>query len=136
MSSYDVIIIGAGPAGSTAALLLARNGFNVIALEKSSFPRFHIGESILPRNFPLIQELGLEDALERLPHLKKYGAEFGMGDDFDTTRFYFDTGLIPGSRTFNIERALFDKMLMDEAAAAGAEVRENTAVRQLLKLTN
>ena len=51
MSSYDVIIIGAGPAGATSALLLARQSFRVIALEKSAFPRFHIGESILPRNF-------------------------------------------------------------------------------------
>ena len=75
MNHHDVIIIGAGPAGSTAALLLARQGFDVIVLEKSKFPRFHIGESILPRNFPLVQELGLESALEKLPHLKKYGAE-------------------------------------------------------------
>src|SRR3954462_11375817 len=110
MSRHDVIIIGAGPAGSTSALLLARQGFDVVVLEKSKFPRFHTGESIMPRDFPLVQELGLEPALEKLPHLKKYGAEFGMGDDFETTRFYFDAGLIPGSRTFNVERALFDKM--------------------------
>src|SRR5438552_3113786 len=133
---YDVIIIGAGPAGATSALLLARAGFRVIALEKATFPRFHIGESILPRNFPLVQELGLEAALEQLPHLKKYGAEFGMGDDFHTTRFFFDAGLIPGSRTFNVERALFDKMLMDEAAKAGAQVRENTTVKQIRKLAH
>ena len=96
----------------------------------------NIGESILPRNFPLVQELGLEDALNRVPHLHKFGAEFGMGDDHNTTRFFFDSALIPGSRTFNIERSLFDKMLMDEARAAGAEIRENTAVKQILKLTN
>jgi hypothetical protein len=64
-------------------------------LEKAKFPRFHIGESILPQNFPLVQELGLEEALFRLPHLKKYGAEFGMGDDHNTTRFNFDSALIP-----------------------------------------
>jgi flavin-dependent dehydrogenase len=135
MNEWDVIIIGAGPAGSTAALLLARQGFRVLMLERAKFPRFHIGESILPCNFPLVQELGLEDALNRLPHLKKYGAEFGMGDDHDTTRFFFDAGVIPGSRTFNIERSHFDKMLMDEAIAAGAIVRENTSVKQIVKLT-
>ena len=136
MSRYDVIIIGAGPAGSTSALLLARQGFKVIVLEKGKFPRFHIGESILPQNFPLVQELGLEEALFRLPHLKKYGAEFGMGDDHKTTRFNFDSALIPGSNTFNIERAHFDKMLMDEARAAGADVREETGVKQISKLTH
>src|SRR3954453_15850622 len=104
MKSYDVIIIGAGPAGSTSALLLARQGFKVVVLEKAKFPRFHIGESILPQNFPLVQELGLEAEVEKLPHLKKYGAEFGMGDDANTTRFDFDSALFPGSRTFNIER--------------------------------
>src|SRR3954471_12243322 len=122
MNNYDVIIAGAGPAGATSALLLARQGFRVIAIEKTKFPRFHIGESILPRNFPLVQELGLESALETLPHLKKYGAEFGMGDDLNTTRFYFDAGVIPGSRTFNIERSLFDEMLVTEARKAGAEI--------------
>ena len=136
MSRYDVIIIGAGPAGSTSALLLARQGFKVIALEKAKFPRFHIGESILPQNFPLVQELGLEEALWRLPHLKKYGAEFGMGDDHNTTRFNFDSALIPGSNTFNVERAYFDKMLMDEARAAGAEIREETGVKSIQKLTH
>ena len=136
MSRYDVIIIGAGPAGSTSALLLARQGFKVIALEKAKFPRFHIGESILPQNFPLIQDLGLEEALFRLPHLKKYGAEFGMGDDHNTTRFNFDSALIPGSNTFNVERAYFDKMLMDEARAAGAEIREETGVRSIETLTH
>jgi flavin-dependent dehydrogenase len=136
MTRYDVIIIGAGPAGSTAALLLAREGFRVVVLEKEKFPRFHIGESILPQNFPLVQELGIEPALRRLPHLDKFGAEFGMGDDSNTTRFNFDSALIPGSRTFNIERDHFDKMLMDEARAAGAEVRENSAVREIARLTH
>ena len=135
-STHDAIIIGGGPAGATSALLLAKQGFRVVVLEKSTFPRFHIGESILPQNFPLVQELGLEAELEKLPHLKKYGAEFGMGDDFNTTRFDFDSALIPGSRTFNIERAHFDKMLLDAARAAGADVRQNTAVKKIVTLTH
>src|SRR3954471_8315566 len=116
--NYDVIAIGAGPARAVCSWLLARAGLRVVVLEKSTFPRFHIGESILPRNFPLIQELGLEEALSRLPQLPKYGAEFGMGDDHKTRRFPFASGLVPGTKTFNIERAVFDKMLMDEARKA------------------
>ena len=134
MSNYDVIVIGAGPAGATSALLLARKGLRVIALEKAKFPRFHIGESMLPRNGTLMEELNLWEPLQRVPHLEKYGAEFAMGDDFNTTRFYFGSGLIPGALTFNIERSVFDKMLMDEARAAGAEIREECGVKQIRKL--
>jgi flavin-dependent dehydrogenase len=136
VSHYDVLIIGAGPAGSTAALLLARAGLRVLALEKSQHPRFHIGESILPRNFPLVQELGLGPELAKLPQLLKLGAEFGMGDDPVTRKFTFASGLIPGSATFNIERAHFDAMLVREARKAGADVRENTAVRKILRLND
>ena len=132
---FDVIVVGGGPAGATAAFCLARRGLSVVVLEKTQFPRFHLGESILPQNFPLIQELGLEAALRRLPQVTKYGAEFVMGDDSDSSiQFTFDQGLIPGSVTFNIERSLFDKMLLDEARAAGAQVRENTTVTAITKL--
>src|SRR3954470_4993502 len=136
MNTYDAIIIGGGPAGSTSALLLARANFRAIVLEKGKHPRFHIGESILPRNFPLVQELGLEKQLKALPHLLKLGAEFGMGDDHNTRQFTFDTGLVPGTPTFNIERSHFDEMLVREARAAGADIRENTAVKKIVRLTD
>jgi flavin-dependent dehydrogenase len=135
-SACDVLVIGGGPAGATAAYILAKANRRVIVVEKSTFPRFHIGESILPRAFPLIQELGLEKAFRSIAHVPKYGAEFAMGDDFNTTRFTFDSGFLPGSQTFNVERAVFDKMLLDQARSAGTEVRENTSVRQINRLAD
>jgi flavin-dependent dehydrogenase len=132
----DVIIIGGGPGGAVAALLLARAGFHAIVLEKSRFPRFHIGESMLPRIYPLFEELGLVEQLKSLPHVDKYGAEFGIGNDPKTSRFTFKQGLLPGSLTFNIERAVMDEMLLREAARAGAEVREEVAVREILRIAD
>jgi flavin-dependent dehydrogenase len=129
--SYDVVIAGGGPAGSTAGLILARQGFSVCIFEKDRHPRHHIGESILPRNTPLLRELGLEDKVKRLPHVPKFGAEFGIGNDFNTRGFTFVDGLIPGFPVFNIERCHFDKMLLDEACAAGAEVFEETPVKEV-----
>ncbi len=134
---YDCLIIGGGPSGATAALKLACAGARVAVLERTRFPRFHVGESFLPRNFELIRELGLEPALRELPHMVKLGAEFGMGNASETTRFSFATGLDGGrNETFNIERACFDKMMLDAARGAGAEILEDAPVKRILSLAD
>ncbi len=132
---YDAVVIGGGPSGATAALVLARSGKRVVIVEKSAFPRFHVGESFLPFGFDLIQELGLGDRLARLPRMPKFGAEFGFGHGLETTCFSFDDSLNGlGRETFNIERAPFDAMMLNAARDAGVEVRTNAAVRRVLRL--
>jgi flavin-dependent dehydrogenase len=132
-SEYDVLIIGGGPAGATAGYLLGNAGIRACIVEKTPHPRFHIGESLLPRNAPLLAELGLEKIMDSVPHTQKLGAEFCNGDGFSTS-FGFEQGLIPGSPTFNVERAPFDEALLGTAKAAGTEVREGIAVKEILKL--
>lgn len=133
---YDVLVLGGGPAGATAAMVLAREGRRVLVLERSSFPRFHIGESFLPRNLELIKDLGLEEELRKLPQVEKRGAEFLLGHGRDEASLFWFSDVFTRGETsaFNLERAPFDAMLLDAARQAGAEVREGCALKNVLRL--
>src|SRR5467141_4362917 len=131
-STYDVAIIGGGPAGSTAAALLARAGRSVILFEREKFPRFHIGESLLPFSMKAFTRLGLHEKFRRAGFLKKFGGEIFGACSERGTKFYFKDGFRSQTdHSYQVTRADFDKVLLDHAAECGAEVHEQTAVERV-----
>ncbi|MGW5423807.1 NAD(P)/FAD-dependent oxidoreductase [Streptomyces sp. NPDC003943] len=123
----DVLVVGGGPAGATAAALLARQGFEVTLLEKARFPRYHVGESLLPSLLPLLDLLGAREAVERRGFVRKTGAFYDWGGQEWDLRF---DGLGPAaSYSFQVVRSEFDQALLDHARCQGVRVHEETAVR-------
>src|SRR5579863_8436685 len=120
-TEVDVLIISAGPAGAMAAAALQREGFRLLVVEKQIFPRFVIGESLLPHSMDLLQEAGLLDSVERQGFMRKYGAVFLRGNE--TCNFDFSNQQGPGWKyTYQVTRADFDKTLADTVAAKGVEI--------------
>ncbi len=127
----DVLVIGGGPAGSTVAALLAREGRRVVLLEKDHHPRFHIGESLLPGNVELFERLGVREEVERIG-MPKYGIEFVPPDD--TARSYVDfaEGWDPSlDSAWQVRRSELDELLFRHAARAGATALEGARVREV-----
>ena len=129
--SHDVIVIGGGPAGSSAATMLAKSGRRVLVLEKCKFPRFHIGESLLPYNREVFDDLGVWEKIREAGFMVKRGAQFWMADGSRHNRLDFSRGSFtrfPDS--FQVERAKFDHILLDHSRECGADVREECTVRK------
>ena len=128
---YDVAIIGGGPAGSTAATLLAKAGRRVIVFEREKFPRFHIGESLLPFSVGTFDRLGIREKLDRT-FLPKYGGEITAACGTRGVKFYFKDGFrSQRDRAYQVTRSEFDKVLLDHSRENGAEVHEETEVTKL-----
>ncbi|MDF2451638.1 MAG: dependent oxidoreductase [Bacteroidota bacterium] len=131
MKLFDVIIIGGGPSGSTAASLLAEKGYQVLVLEKEEFPREHIGESLIPASYDVLSKLGVLKELERISP-RKPGVNF-IANDGETQSLWCFKNVVKDESylSFHVKRSAFDKMLLDNSRAKGAIVLEKHAVKHV-----
>ncbi len=129
-AEYDVLIVGGGPSGSTAGAYLSLAGLRVLIAEKERFPRFHIGESLLPAGNAILRQTGVWPAVEAAGFKRKYGAEFHLSNESaPPKRVVFAAGFAPGmDYTYQVERSRFDHLLLDHAAGLGCDVRQETRV--------
>jgi len=137
VESTDVLVVGGGPAGSTVAAFLSRAGHKVVLLEKSSHPKFHIGESLLPMNLPILERLGVADQLAELG-VPKMGADFTIPSRREkplTYRFERALGHSP-RHAYEVRRSEFDHMLFRNAGMEGAETIEQCEVISVTPLNN
>ncbi|MBI4623433.1 MAG: tryptophan 7-halogenase [Verrucomicrobia bacterium] len=130
----DAIIIGGGPAGSCAGAILAEYGHRTLILEREKFPRFHIGESLIPFTFHPLERIGMIPKMRASAFVKKYSVTFVQPDGRRSQPFYFFTRYDRETvaQTWQVLRSEFDQMLLDNAREKGAEVREETTVKRLL----
>ncbi|MGB1130147.1 MAG: NAD(P)/FAD-dependent oxidoreductase [Haloferula sp.] len=132
--NYDALIIGGGPAGTTCATLLAERGHRVLLLEKTTFPRYHVGESLMPFCWFSLERLGVAEKMDEIGYQQKKSVQFATTDGKISAPFYFFQHFDhPAATTWQVEREDFDLMLLDNARAKGVEVRENTTALDFLK---
>lgn len=130
---FDAIVIGGGPAGGAAAGILSQKGHRVLILEKEAFPRYRIGESLLPYCYFPLKKLGLIDAMKQSDFVRKHSVQFVSKSGKQSSPFYFQGHMQhEAAETWQVERRDFDKMLIDNAISHGAEFRQEISVQDLL----
>jgi len=132
-NTYDVIVIGGGPAGSTAASILSREGRKVVLFEKERFPRHHIGESLMTDTYFTFERMGLLEKLKDSPFVRKYSVQFANPAGRESRPFYFfEANHHESAVTWQVTRAQFDLMLIEHAADQGAAVHQETTIKRVL----
>src|SRR5215204_1269266 len=132
-TKYDVIVVGGGPAGSTIASILAREGRSVVLFEKERFPRHHIGESLMTDTYLTFERMGLLEKLKSSPFVRKYSVQFANPAGKESRPFYFFEAFHHESAvTWQVTRAQFDLMLIEHAAEQGAQVYQETQIKRVL----
>jgi FAD-dependent halogenase len=138
---YDIVVIGGGPAGSTLSTLLVRQGYRVLLLEREKFPRFHVGESLLPTTQRIWEKLGIAEPMQHLGHTFKYAGEFRIGLDPRKSDYEYSTNRFNNIQrqklqerpyAYQVERSEFDLFLLNHARQQGVNVCEEAAVKEVL----
>src|SRR5215813_4783197 len=131
--AVDAVVIGGGPAGSAAAAVLAERGRRVVVFEKDKFPRYHVGESLIPYCYYPLKRIGMIDKLKASTFTKKFSAQFVSSNGKASQPFYFFNHMKDeAANTWQVWRDEFDQMLLDNAREKGAEVLEETPVADVI----
>lgn len=128
-----VIVIGGGPSGSTVSTLIAKQGYKVVLFEREKFPRYHIGESLIPETYWVLERLGMLDKMKASSFIKKFSVQFVTSKGVLSEPFYFmDNKPHECSQTWQVERHIFDEMMLNNAREHGVEVHEETRVLDVI----
>lgn len=132
-SERDVVVMGGGPAGSTASTLIARRGYQVELFERERFPRFHIGESLIPETYWVLERLGMLPKMKASPFVHKHSVQFVNADNKLSAPFYFwDNKPHECSQTWQVVRSQFDQMMLENAREHGVVAHEGARVLDVL----
>jgi flavin-dependent dehydrogenase len=132
-TTLDAVVIGGGPAGSTVSTLMAQQGLAVRLFERERFPRFHIGESLIPETYWVLKRLNMLERMQQSHFVKKYSVQFVSSEGKESAPFYFwDNKPHECSQTWQVVRSEFDRMMLENAAAHGVDVREGVRVHDVL----